>query len=104
MSLEAIRIVCAAEEDARQARELAQRKAQEAIEETHRGGKESVASALARAESEIAYLVRVSDQKATKDAMELASQTANRQAAMQARAHRRLGAAAQVIYERIVNA
>jgi len=103
VSSEAIRIICAAEEEARQAIFAAREGAQEAVEEAHRAGKETVASTIARVEAEIAHLTRTMDHKATEEALELASTTANRQATLHARAERRLDAAAALIVERIVN-
>jgi len=104
MSLEMIKIIYAAEEDARQAKAQVVQNARDALDETHRNGAKTLAMTLARAEAEIAHLIRASDQKATEDAKELASTTANRMATMRARAERRLDAAAQMIVERIVNA
>ena len=102
MSLEMIKLVCANEEESRQIIMLAQQDAQALINETERVGREKVTSTLKRAESEIAHLMKVSDQKATQEALELASTTANRLATQRARAERRLEFAAQLIVERIV--
>jgi len=98
-----IEAICEAEKDAFLACCIMQQKAQETIDEAHKAGKETVSSTLKRAESEIAHLIRASDQKATKEAEELASSTANRLATMRARAERRLDSAAQLILERIVS-
>ena len=103
MLLETIELICAAEEDARLTKQLAEQSAQDMTDEAVRAGMEKVASTLARAETEIAHLTRVSDQKATRDALELASTTANRLATQRARAERRLDTGAQLIVERIVN-
>ena len=103
MLIEALKQVCAAEEDARQERLLAQCKAQESVDSVEKAGKETVALTLARAESEISHMIRLTDQKATREAEELASTTANRLATLRARAERRLDSVAQLIIERIVN-
>jgi len=103
VSVEALKSVCAAEEEARQAISLARQNALEAVEAAQRAGTEAVASTVARAESEIAHLTRAMDHRATESAKELASKTANRQATLRARAGRRLDAAAGLIVERIVN-
>ena len=103
MSLEAIKTICAAEEEARQAVLVTRKNAQDAVEATKKAGAEIVTSTITRAESEIAQLTRLVDHKATEGAMALASTTANRQATLHARAERRLEAAAQLIFERIVN-
>ena len=102
MSIEAIKLICAAEEEARRDKIEARLKAVEMIEDTERTCKETVSSTLKRAESELAHLIRAADHKATEHAVELASKTANRQAALRARAERRLGDAARLIIERIV--
>jgi len=103
VSMEAIKSISAAEEEARQAKILAQQKALESIQETEKAGKESIASMIARAESEVAQLKRTADQQAAEQAVELASTTANRQATLRARAEGRIDKAAQLIVERIVN-
>ena len=103
MSLEAIKSISAAEDEARQAKNRAQQKSEEAIEEAERTGKDSVSSVVKRAESEIASLIRSADQEAAEQAIELASTTANRQATLRARAEGRIDKAAMLIVERIVN-
>ena len=103
MSLEMIELICVAEEEARLTKQLAEQNAQDLMDKAERVGMEKVASTLARAESEIAHLIRVADQKATSEALELASTTANRLATQRARAERRLEIGAELIVERIVN-
>ena len=103
VSLEAIKSISAAEDEARQAKLLAQQIAREAIENVEKAGKETIASMVDRVESEIADLKRAADQKAEDQADEIASHTANRQATLHARAESRLDKAAQLIVERIVN-
>jgi V/A-type H+-transporting ATPase subunit G/H len=100
--VEAIKAICIAEEETQQEKLLARTKADEEIGEAENAGKNAIASTIDRAESEIAHLIRMSDQKATEQAKELASKTANRQATQRARAERRLDDAAQLIVERIV--
>ena len=102
MSLKAIKIILASEEAARVAESEAQEKAQQALDETESAGKQAIAATLVRAESEVAHLLRLTDQKATDEARALASTTANRQAAQRARAERLLDTAAQLVFERIV--
>ena len=53
--------------------------------------------------AELAELRSKSDEKAKEDALELASDTENRKAAMRARADARLEKAAALIVERVVN-
>ena len=102
MPLEAIRVIRAVEEETRHAKLLAWQNARDAIEEARKAGEDGLAKSLARAESEVAHLIRTADQKATEQAKELASKTANRQATLRARAERRLDAAVKLIVERIV--
>ena len=103
MPSEAIELICKTEEEAHQAKMIVQQDARRLVEDAERAGKEKIASTLARADAEIAHLIRMSDQRATQQALELASSNANRQATLRARAERRLDAAAQLIVERIVN-
>jgi len=101
MCYEAIISVKAAEDEARQAKSLARRQSQEEIETAQRIGEGTVAATLTRAESEIAHLKHLADQKAAEQAVDLASTTANRQATLRARAERRLDSTAALIVERI---
>lgn len=101
MLIEALKQICVAEDIAQIAIRQARQEAREKVEAAERAGKEKIASTLARAESEIAHMTRLSDQKATQEAMELASATANRLATLRARAERRLDSVAQTIVERI---
>jgi len=103
MSMDAIKIIAEAEEEARQAHLHAREKAARSVADAEKAGEEAVAATLARAELEIAGLKRLSDQKATERAVELASTTANRQATLRARAEGRLEKAAALIVERIVS-
>ena len=102
MFSDAIRSICAAEEAARITLDSEREKARAAIMQAKEDGERAIARTLARSESEIAHMIRTSDNMVTEDARELASKTANRQAMIRARAERRLDAAAQLIVERIV--
>ena len=103
MSLDMLKIVCAVEEESREATMLAKLRAKDEQKKTREAGEETIAATLVRAKSEIAHLMRVSDQKATDDAKELASSIANKLATQRARAECRLDAAGSFIVERIVN-
>ena len=103
MSLEALRVVVNAENDAQQDKLAMQEKVQFAINETIKAGEEAIAATLARAEVEASHLFQATGQKATEEARTLASQTANRQATQRARAERLLETAAEFVFERIVN-
>jgi len=100
---DSVKYILAAEYEANQVKLIVLNKSKESIEKTESDGKNSVASTLARAESEIDQLRKSSDRKAMEDAAELASSTANRLATMRARAEKRLDTVAQRIFERIVN-
>ena len=102
MSVLAIKTIIEAEDEARQAKSEMQEKADFAVMETDKAGREAVAATLARAEDEVAHLLSITDRKATDEARVLASNTANRQAAQRARAERLLDSAAELIVERIV--
>ena len=102
MSLDAIKTISDAEDKARLAILAARRDAALAIEQVEKEGQETVSATVARAKNEIAHLMRASDAKAAEDAKELVSNTANRRAALRARAESRLDKAAEVILERIV--
>ena len=103
MSIEALKHVINAENEAQQEKLAMQEKVQFAINETIKAGEESVAATLVRAEIEVTHLFQATGQKATEEARTLASQTANRQATQRARAERLLDTAANFIFERIVN-
>ncbi|MCL2227152.1 MAG: hypothetical protein FWB97_05940 [Oscillospiraceae bacterium] len=103
LSLDMLKIVCAVEDESRQAIVIAKQRAKDVADEACKAGEEAIEATLARAKSEIAHLMRASDQKATEQAKELASTTANKLATLRARGERRLEATAQHIVERIVN-
>ena len=60
-------------------------------------------AARQKAAAEVRELRAKSDEKAKQDAIELASDTENRKAAMRARADARMEKAAALIVERVVN-
>ena len=103
MSAEFLKYVLAAEYEANQLKLIVLNKSKESIEAAKTEGEKSVKTSFARAEREIEQLKKASDRKAMESAAELASSTANRIAAMRARAERRMDTVAQRIFERIVN-
>ena len=103
MSLEALDTIATAEEKARQIRAAAQAEAKRSVEKAEEAVKAAVAAANGKAESEVKDLIRKADEKAKEDAGVLASNTRNRQAAMKARADRKMGEVVDKIVERIVN-
>ena len=103
LAAEFLKYVLAAEYEANQVKLIVLNKSKESIEAAKTDGEESVKTSFARAEYEIEQLKKSSDRKAMESASELASTTANRIAAMRARAERRLDTVAQRIFERIVS-
>lgn len=103
MSLEALDTIATAEEKARQIRAAAQAEARRSVAQAEDAVKAAMAAADGKAETEIKDLIRKADEKAKEDAGVLASNTRNRQAAMKARAERKMDAVADRIVERIVN-
>lgn len=103
MSLDAIKTVGQAEENARRIRQDAIAAAKRAIAEAEAAGEESIKAAEKRAEEELRELRRKSDEKATEDAGELARSTENKKAALRVKAEAKLDSAAMLVVERIVN-
>jgi len=103
MSLDMLKIVCAVEEESRAFIMLSKQNSEDAAQKAREDGEASIETTIAKANSEVAHLLRASDQKAMESAQELASSTANKLATQRARAERRLDSAAQYIVERIVN-
>jgi len=100
---DSIKYIVVAEYEANQVKLIVLNKSKESIEKAKADGENTVATTLARAESEIKQLRKTSDQKAMESAAALASSTANRLATMRARAEKRLDTVAQRIFERIVS-
>ena len=103
MSLEALDTIALAEEKARQIRAAAGTEAKKTLKEAEDTVTVMIAAAEGKADAEIKELTRKADEKAKEDAAELASSTRNREAAMQARADRKMDQVVAGIVERIVN-
>ncbi len=103
MSLQALDTIALAEEKARQIRAAAQAEARRSVQEAEDAVKSMAAAADDKAAAEVKDLIRKADEKAKEDAGVLASNTRNRQAAMKARAERKMDAVVDKIVERIVN-
>lgn len=103
MSLEVLDTIALAEEKARQIRAAAGTEAKKTLKEAEDAVAAMIAAAEEKAEAEIRELIRKADEKAKEDAATLASNTRNREAAMQARADRKMGQVVDGIVERIVN-
>jgi vacuolar-type H+-ATPase subunit H len=103
MSLEALDTIALAEEKARQIRAAAATEANKTLREAQEAVTVMVAAAEGKADEEIKELTRKADEKAKEDAEALASNTKNREAAMQAKADRKMDGVVGMIVERIVN-
>lgn len=103
MALEEIKTIKDAEQDAKQMIAEASAESKRTVANARVAGKAAVDAAVKKAEDELVVLVKKADEKATADAGELAVNTENKKAAMQARAEKRLEEAAALIVERIVN-
>lgn len=103
MSFEAITTISEAEEQARQMKVQAQADVRAALAEAEAEGKRALAAAEEKAARELVELRTKSDEKAKADAVQLASDTENRKAALRARADARMEKAAALIVERVVN-
>ena len=103
MLADSLKYILAAEYEANQVKLIILNKSKESIENAKEDGQKSVEASLTRAETEIDMQKKVSDRKVIENAAELASSTANRLAALRARAEKRLDTVAQRIFERIVN-
>lgn len=103
MSHEAIAAITGTEEKVRQMKSDALAEAKRSAAQAQALGEEAIASAIKKADAEIAELMKKAEEKATADASELAQSNENRKAAMRARADVRLDKAAELIVERIVN-
>ena len=103
MSLEAIAAITEAEENAKRMRAEAAAAAKAAEAAARAEGAAAMDAAAKKAAGELAELRAKSDEKSREDARQLASGTENRKAAMRARADARMGKAAALIVERVVN-
>jgi len=90
-----------AELEANQVKHIILDKSKKSLEQAKADGKNSIIEARTRADHEIVQLKQIADQKAMKDATELASSTANRLATMHARSEKRMEMVAERIFERI---
>lgn len=103
MSLEALDTIALAEEKARQIRAAAVTEAKRSVQEAEDAVTVMIAAADGKAEDELKELIRKADEKAKEDAGVLASNTRNKEAAMRAKAERRMDEVVDGIVERIVN-
>lgn len=103
MSLEAIKAISEAEENARAAKLEAAILSKKLIAEAEEKAVHEVEDAKRKAEEEIRDLKRRAGEKANEDAKELARKTENRKASMLVKAESRMDKAVSLVAERIVN-
>ena len=103
MSKEALKMVAAAEKLADSEIAEAKIKAEAAAEEARKEGEALIKEARLRAEKEIEELMQAAARKEADNARELKEQTANKCAAIGARAETRLDAAADFIVRRLLD-
>ena len=103
MSFEAINSITGAESEARAAVAAAEQRAKQMLSDADNAGRAAVEAAAAKAEAELAELRRQADERALKKAAELSAETDTLKSALRFKAEGRLGEAAKLIVERIVN-
>lgn len=103
MSLKAIDTISAAEEHAKLEKQKAAAAAKKMIADAEEQGKNIVEASREKAATEIEEKNRVALEKARQEALELASSTENRKAAMLVKAETRADEAINIVVERIVN-
>jgi len=103
MTLEAIKAISEAEENARLAKSDAAILSKKLIAEAEEKGRLAVEEAKLKAQEEIRDLRRRAAEKSRDDAHELARKTENRKASMLVKANTRTDSAVSLVIERIVN-
>jgi len=103
MSLEAIKAINEAEENAKVAKTSAFALSKKLVAEAEENGKLRVEDAKKKADEEIRDLKRKAGEKAKEAAHELSRTTENRKASMLVRANSRSDQAVSLVIERIVN-
>lgn len=103
MSLEAIKTISDAEENAKQKKAKAMADQKKELAEAEHAGQLAIDAAVKKAEDELRELIKKADEKVKLDAEQLSGETENKKAVMRAQAEGRIDAAASLIAERIVN-
>ena len=103
MSLEAIKTISEAEEQAKSIRLAAAAEAKRMLSEAEAVGKAAVDAAAKKARAELAELSQKADAKAADKAKELAAENEERKAQLKNRADEGMDKAVSLIVERIVN-
>ena len=103
MSLESIKTIGEAEEQAKRIKAEAAAEAKRMMSEAESKGIEAVEAAKQKAVDEVRELTKQADVKATDKAKDLADNTENKKASMRIKAEKQLAQAANLIVERIVS-
>lgn len=103
MSLEAIKTINEAEENAKRSKQEAAQAAKRLMAEAEENGRKAIEDAAEKARSELADLRKQAVEKAREEALNLARSTENRKAAMMVKADTRASQAVDLVVERIVN-
>ncbi|MDO5444607.1 MAG: hypothetical protein Q4F31_03185 [Eubacteriales bacterium] len=103
MSFDAITSIAQAEDAAKVAVSYARAQAKQMEADAEVSGQEAIRTALAKAEDELKKLREQSDIRATENAAKFSGKLENKKAVLQAAAEARMGKAAELIAERIVN-
>ena len=103
MSLEALKTISQAEQDAKDAVSKAQSAANTQVNSEIARGEASLKAESEKARQEVQHLINAAAQKATESAVRLNEQTANRCAAITAHAEVKMDEAVHLIVERIVS-
>ena len=103
MSLEAIKTISEAEEQAKNIRAVAAAEAKRVLGEAEAAGKAAVEAAEKKGRDELAELAKKADEKALESAKALAAENDKLKAGLRDRAEKRMEQAVSLIVERIVN-
>ncbi|MGI6029489.1 MAG: hypothetical protein ACOX81_08765 [Candidatus Heteroscillospira sp.] len=103
MSLEAIKTISEAEEQAKNIRAQAAAEAKRIAGEAESAGRAAVEAAEKKAAEELAGLTQKADEKAVASAKTLAAENDRQKAGLRSRAEKRMDDAVSLIVERIVN-
>ncbi|MBQ3072038.1 MAG: hypothetical protein IJD20_01955 [Oscillospiraceae bacterium] len=103
MSLDAIKEIAAAEEQAKRALAEAQQGAKSAVNDAEKAAAAALTAARAKADEEVRNLIKAAEVRAAEKAKELSESTDNKCAAIRARAESRFEAAASLIAGKVVD-
>lgn len=103
MSFEAVWQITAAENSAKEFVAEVEARAKQMISDAENDGRAAMTAAAEKADRELSELKKRADGKAMQDAESLSADTENSKAELRAKAEKRIGKAAALVVERIVN-